>query len=352
MAATVTEPAPLVEQSAGVPTPLEPPQWRTVERPIWRPTVIWQASSVAHAFPVDRPVKRHGVGHGVTPLARVFFALGSVLGVVGLAVDVTFAVAYSPDSLWRSALQALIGAAIYTFATALPAMACALMDHGRRWFAALAWIVWLPMIGFSLMAATGFAAGNITDVLAKRSAAMTTAATAATKASNTASDIKKWREERDAIKEVRLVEEIKLQIVRERFKVDRIDRDAFAVTVGCTVLTADITKACNPVLALVQALAAARRRDKLDKDIREAEKTPEGNGAPIIGSVDPGAETFAKILGWISYGLITPSPDDIALVRILGLTIVPSLSGLAFLFAFALAAPRTGPQSRAPRWGR
>src|SRR5258706_554719 len=83
--------------------------------------------------------------------------------------------AHSPDSLWRSALQALIGAAIYTFATALPVMACALLDNGRRWFAVLAWIVWLPMIALSLMAATGFAAGNITDVLAKRSTAVTKA---------------------------------------------------------------------------------------------------------------------------------------------------------------------------------
>jgi hypothetical protein len=39
MAATMVEPASLVEQSAGVLAPLEPPQWRTVARPVWRPTV-------------------------------------------------------------------------------------------------------------------------------------------------------------------------------------------------------------------------------------------------------------------------------------------------------------------------
>jgi hypothetical protein len=55
MAATVTEPA-LVEQSAGVPAPLEPPQWRTVARPVWHPTVpvlcqwVFGGMSVALSF--------------------------------------------------------------------------------------------------------------------------------------------------------------------------------------------------------------------------------------------------------------------------------------------------------------
>jgi hypothetical protein len=134
----------------------------------------------------------------------------------------------------------------------------------------------------------------------------------------------------------------------------RFPCDAFAVTVGCTVLTADVTKACNAVLPLVQALTKARDRDELTRKIKTAEekqegKTQEGNGAPIIGSVDPGAESFSKILGWISRGLITPTPDDIAVLRLLGLTIVPSLAGLVLMFAFALAAPRTAPQSRGGR---
>jgi len=202
------------------------------------------------------------------------------------------------------------------------------------------------MIVMSLMAATGFSASTIGDVLAQRSAAVTKASAAAIKASNNADDIKKLREKRDAIAEKRSVQVIKLQIVRERFKVDRIDRDAFDASVGCTRLTADVTKACNPVLPLVQALAAAQDRDKLDQDIKDAEKLQKGapepqDGAPIIGSVDPGAESFSKILGWISRGLIAPSPDDVAVLRLLGLTIVPSLAGLVLMFAQLLAAPRT-----------
>ena len=60
------------------------------------------------------------------------------------------------------------------------------------------------------------------------------------------------------------------QIQRERPKVDRVDRDAWDVTRGCTRLTADTMKACAPILPLRQALETARRRDRLDEDIRKA----------------------------------------------------------------------------------
>jgi len=340
---------------AGVPavhTAIAPPVLHTpaqAAQPVtwWRRVVGRRAHPVAHpAHPVPHAARRP------PPLARVFFALGGVLGVVGLAVDVTFAVSYAPDSVWRCALQALTGAGIYTFATALPVAARELWRRDECWTAVLAWGVWPVMIGLSLMAATGFSATNISDVLAKRSVVVTQASNTATRASNTAADIKRWREERDGIAEKRSVDEIKLQLLRERRKVDRIDRDAFNATFNCTRLTVDTEKACGPVLPLVQALTKARDRDELTRKINTAEEKQEGKtqgegqGAPIIGSVDPQAESLSKLVAWVTRGLITPTPDDIALVRILGLTIVPSLSGLAFLFAFALSAPRTTPQSR------
>jgi hypothetical protein len=317
----------------GVPavrTPFAPPVLHTPAQPAtwWWMVMGRRAQPIPHsAHPIAHPARRS------SPLARVFFALGGVLTVVGLAVDVTFSVSYAPDSFWRCALQALIGAGIYTFATALPVAARELWRRDECGTAVLAWGVWPVMIGLSLMAATGFSAGNIADALAQRS-------TTVTKASNAAADLKRLREERDVITEKRPVSVLEIQFVQDRKKVDRIDRDAFAVTLSCRRLTPDTMKACDPILPTLKALETAKRRDKLDQDIRDAEKP---QGAPIIGSVDPGAESFSKIIGWISFGLITPSPDDISLVRILGLTIVPSLSGLAFLFAFALAAPRTGP---------
>jgi hypothetical protein len=349
---------------AGVPAVSTFVVCRTVERPVWRPAwrpimVSLDAHPPAHpdaqrAHPAHLALRR-ALGSITPSSATIAYLVAYGLFVVGLTINVTLAISYAPQSSWwHATIMALEGVAIEVLAFRSPSWGCELWRGGSKVASAAAWGIWPVMIVMSLMAATGFSASTIGDVLAKRSAAMTTAATAATRASNIADDIKKLREKHDAITETRSPEVIKLQIVRERFKVDRIDRDAFAVTVGCTRLTHDVTKACNAIAPTLQALAAAHDRDKLAKEIKDAEdkqerKTQgEEQGAPIIGSVDPGAESFSKILGWISWGWITPSPDNVAVLRLLGLTIVPSLAGLVLMFAQLLAAPRTGPQSRAP----
>jgi hypothetical protein len=201
------------------------------------------------------------------------------------------------------------------------------------------------MLALSLMNTIGFSATNISDALAKRSAAVTKASTTATMAWNAASDLKKLREERDGITEKRTAEQIKLDLVHDRRKVDRIDRDAFDATVGCTRLTADITnKACDAVLPLVKALAAAQRRDELTRKIdkAEAKNSPaEGNqeSTTSITSADPQAEMVPRIVKWVTLGKIEPTPDDIVLLRILGYTVPPLLAGLFLMIAVALLVP-------------
>jgi hypothetical protein len=301
--------------------------------------------------PAERPPVPYAARRSlasITPSsATIAYLVAYGLFVVGLIINVTLAISYAPQSSWwRAIIMALEGLAIEVLAFRSPSWGCELWRGGSKVAAAAAWGIWPVMIVMSLMAATGFSASTIGDVLAQRSAAMTKASAAATKASDKASDIKKLREKRGAITEKRSPEVIKFQLLRERGKVDRIDKDAFNATFQCTRLTVDTEKACGPVLPIVQALAAAQDRDKLDQNIKDAEKPQEGapepqDGAPIIGSVDPGAESFSRILAWISRGLITPSPDDVAVLRLLGLTIVPSLAGLVLMFAFALAAPRT-----------
>ena len=71
-------------------------------------------------------------------------------------------------------------------------------------------------------------------------------------------------------------------------------------------------------------------------------------GAPTITRVDPQAETVAKVLAWISRGWIAPSPDDIAMVRLVGWTVAPSLAGLVLAFAQLLSAPRSAGRHEAP----
>ena len=348
--------APMVEKPVGVPAVSPPVEWRIVERPVWHPIVL----SLDVQPPAHPDAQRAHPAHparrslaSITPSsATIAYLVAYGLFVVGLTVNVTLAISYVPQSSWwRAIIMAVEGLAIEVLAFRSPSWGCELWRGGSKVAAASAWGIWPVMFVMSLMAATGFSASTIGDVLAQRSAAVTKASAAAIKASNNADDIKKLREKRDAIAEKRSVQVIKLQIVRERFKVDRIDRDAFDASVGCTRLTADVTKACNAIAPTLQALAAAQDRDKLDQNIKDAEKPQEGapeplDGAPIIWSVDPGAESFSKIMGWISRGWITPSPDDVAVLRLLGLTIVPSLAGLVLMFAQLLAAPRTTPLRR------
>ncbi len=245
-------------------------------------------------------------------------------------------------------VQAVIGIGVDVLALVLLSVGWALWSRGHPALAVIAWFVWPVMVGFSLMGIAGFFATNVSDALAKRSAAVTAATAAGTKASYKEDDIQDWRNERKTITEKRTVEEIKLELVGNRKKVDRIDRDAFEATLGCTLLTTDITKACDPVLPLVRALAAARRRDDLTKKISDAEKpkesittTAEGNqqSTTTMTSVDPQAEMVPKLVTWITRGKIMPTPDDIAMVCILW-SIVPGLAGVVLMLVMGLLARR------------
>jgi hypothetical protein len=178
----------------------------------------------------------------------------------------------------------------------------------------------------SLMAATGFSASTISDVLAQRSRVAFTAA-------GIEDTVRRLRTERAGIVETRSASEIERQIEQHR---PLVDRDIWRATKGCVDVTIkDSAVSCAAIMADRQALAVAQHRDKLDVHLLAAEGAL--SGAPIIISVDPQAEQVSKLLAWISHGTITPTPDDIALVRLLGLTTVPSLAGLVLMFAQLLA---------------
>jgi hypothetical protein len=106
-------------------------------------------------------------------------------------------------------------------------------------------------------------------------------------------------------------------------------------------------------------LVAAQRRDELDRKISEAENKqgnapakPEGapaaegnqESATPITSADPLAEQVPRIVKWVTRGTITPSSDDVVMLRILWLTVPPVLAGVFLMLATALwAPPRTKP---------
>jgi hypothetical protein len=332
-------------------------EWRILERPVWRPIVLsLDVQPPAHpAHPARRSLA--SILAAITPasilVAAVLFLAALDLGGSGLVMNARYAASLGSGE--GATIQAAIGIAIDAIALVLLSAGYLLWSNGHRRFAVLAWIVWPVMLGLSLMNTIGFSATNISDALAKRSAAVSKTSNETIKASNAASDLKRLREKRDAIAEKRSVQVIKLQIVRERFKVDRIDRDAFDASVGCTRLTADVTKACNAIAPTLQALAAAQDRDKLDQNIKDAEKPQNKQGdapaaenkqegasaatsinPPPITTADPQAEMLSKLLKWVNIEL---TADDVALVRILGYTVPPLLAGLFLMFATALLAP-------------
>jgi hypothetical protein len=122
--------------------PLKPPEWRTVERPVWHPTVpIWPASpSVAH--PVERPVKRHGWSHGLwdwtmllTALARilvaaVLFLAALDLGGSGLIMNARYAASLGSGE--GATVQAMIAIAIDAIALVLLSAGYLLWNRGHR----------------------------------------------------------------------------------------------------------------------------------------------------------------------------------------------------------------------------
>jgi hypothetical protein len=349
-------------------TPTDPPMLPaavTPNLPMVVDDTVTSAVSPAwkRIFSVKWPAKSHGShggSHGTSLAAMLTAAILflAALDLVGSGLVMNARYAASLGSGEGATIQAAIGIAIDAIALVLLSAGYLLWSNGHRRFAVLAWIVWPAMLGLSLMNTIGFSATHISDALARRSAVVTAATNKATAASYTASDLQDWRTERKGITEKRTVDELKIQFALDRRKVDRIDRDAFEVTFGCTRVTADTMKACAPVLPTLQALVVARHRDDLTKQISDAEKpqkgasttdgnqkstttTAEGNqeSTTTIASADPQTETIPKLVTWITRGWIAPTPDDIALVRVLGLTVPPCLAGLFLMFATALLVP-------------
>jgi hypothetical protein len=195
----------------------------------------------------------------------------------------------------------------------------------RRWIAAaVAWALWTITIAVALMATVGFAALNIADTTAARAKTVTERAALTAR-------IERLRSERGGITENRSVSAIEADL-------QRIQPGAATVwraTAGCSDVTLPASgELCAPVLALRQARATAERRDVLDADLREAES--QLRLLPSVMAADPQADTAARLISWMSYGLITVTSNDINLTRIAGMTLVPQLSGLVLMLAATL----------------
>jgi hypothetical protein len=210
----------------------------------------------------------------------------------------------------------------------LPTAARTLWTDRRRMAAAVAWALWTITIAVALMATVGFAALNIADTTAARAKTVTERATLTAR-------IERLRTERGGITESRSVAAIEAELQRTQPGAATVWR----ATAGCRDVTLPASgKVCAPVLALRQAEATAERRDVLDADLIEAES--QLKLLPSVMATDPQADVAARLISWISFGLITVTSNDIHLVRIAGMTLVPQLAGLVLMLAATVLQSR------------
>jgi len=260
--------------------------------------------------------------------------LGLVLGlvaigltVVGLTVNTRFAASFG-QTAEAAALLAAVGLTIDCLAIVLPSAAAQLWRDRHAMSAAAAWAIWLIALGMTLLAAIGFAATNIGDGVAGRSKV-------AAEASALAADIDRLRGERAAITETRSASTIEAEVQRAQPAAAAVWKQ----TAGCSNVTmAASGAACAEVLKLRQALGVAQRRDALDAELRSAETRLAP--LPAITSGDPQATMAADLVAWISLGHVNLTPHDIHRMRITGLTIIPALAGIIFMFATTLLRVR------------
>jgi len=196
------------------------------------------------------------------------------------------------------------------------------LNRRHRVFALVAWVLWPGVLIMTLLAATGFAAGNLGDGIAGRARAVETA-------SELRHGLERLRLERAGIGEQRSVAEIEAAVARTRVPVW-----AWRDTRQCAAAdSADSRKARAGVLRLRQDEATARRRDAIDADAQEMESRLAM--LPTVGTADP--TSFAgELVGWVTSGAVVLSPRDIYRLRVAGLVVAPSLAGLVLAFGLAL----------------
>jgi len=267
------------------------------------------------------PPRRGGAGRIVLAATLGLAALG--LAVIGLTVNTRFAASFG-QTAEAALLLASLGLAIDLLAIVLPSAAAQLWRDRHPVAGIAAWSIWLIALMMTLLASMGFAATNIGDGVAGRSKV-------ASETTGLATDVVRLRTERAAITELRSVATIEAEIQRAQPSAAVVWRQ----TAGCSDITlAASGAACAEILKLRQALGAAQRRDTIDAGLRNAEARLAA--LPAITTGDPQATMAADILAWASAGHVSLTPQDIHRLRITGLTIIPALAGIIFMFAVML----------------
>jgi hypothetical protein len=220
-------------------------------------------------------VTLRGVGPSRRPVASVLLSTAALaLAAVGIVMNGWFARSLgSTDSAgW---LFMAVGVAADLVALVMPSCVAGLWHIGQRATALVGWGVWLMTFAFAITAGIGFASVNITDVTLARAAHVTPAVQTAQAALADAMAAR--------------------------------DREC----------KGGVGKFCREREAAVND-----RRQALDTAMHAVEQT-----------ADPQTEAAIHIVAWMSRGLLRPTGNDFAMLRLVFLALLPQIGGILLMIA-------------------
>jgi hypothetical protein len=208
----------------------------------------------------------------VAPILLTVAAFG--LALVGITMNGWFARTLGSSDIagW---LFLAIGVAADLVALVMPTCAALNWRARQRWTAAAGWSIYLATFAFALTAGIGFASVNVGDVAAARGARVTPAVT---------------------IAQAALADAMASR-----------DREC----------NGGVGKNCR-----AREDAVSDRRKALDAALATVEQ-----------SADPQIENAARVVSWVSAGLVRPSPNDLAMLRLILLAGLPQVGGILLMVA-------------------
>src|SRR5262249_49168080 len=253
-------------------------------------------------------------------VAAILFGLAIVVAYFGLRINAWYGASLARDA---EAAGLLSGLSIAGDAVALLVPTAAAIVVGRIYKVA-AWALWVITLAIALMAAIGFAAVNIADTTASR-------AGTANERSSIEAQLSRLTPEPATIRETRSVAAIDAELALAQGAAVAV----WSATVGCSEVTRTKSASlCAPIHELRKARAEASRASEIEAAL--AAGRAQLIALPAIVSADPQAEMAAGLLRWASAGIVNADSSDIAMARVVGMTLLPQISGLVLMLAAGL----------------
>ena len=266
------KPKAAVSEDAEVPASesLIPPEYLSAHLEFPEPPVAPSPLPTSDAAETVTPSPRQSFRFRVFPFLLSIAALA--LAGVGIAMNGWFARSLGSSDLagW---LFLAIGVAADCVALVMPSCAAVLWQAGQRVTALVGWGVWAMTFVFAVTAGIGFASVNIADVALARASRVTPAVTTAQAALADA------------------------MAARDRECVHGVG------------------KFCREREAAVND-----RRQAVDVAMRTVEHT-----------ADPQTEAAIRIVAWVSRGMLQPTGDDFAMLRLVLLALLPQIGGILLM---------------------